>query len=172
MKIFRIAKDKNCPETLQITAFSGHFLYRCQHGEDALPPGVLHRLCRSAAGSSRSGGGHGLGHPVHRAGKGRSKVGLPLSGQLDGLRAGLEGAPLRPGQEIAQPAEDGGHGQLGGGIGAPVAPVRAPAYKAVHRDERPLPRVAGQGGGVVAGAAAQLVQDALGPACIKGIVPM
>ena len=67
MKIFRIAKDKKCPETLQITAFSGHFLYRCQHGEDALPPGVLHRLCRSAAGSSRSGGGHGLGHPVHRA---------------------------------------------------------------------------------------------------------
>ena len=49
--------------------------------------------------------------------------------------------------------------------------MRAPAYKAVHRDERPLPRVAGQGGGVVAGAAAQLVQDALGPACIKGIVP-
>ena len=43
MKTFRIAKDKNCPETLQITAFSGHFLYRCQHGEDALPPGVLHR---------------------------------------------------------------------------------------------------------------------------------
>ena len=49
--------------------------------------------------------------------------------------------------------------------------IRDRAYKAVHRDERPLPRVAGQGGGVVAGAAAQLVQDALGPACIKGIVP-
>ena len=121
LKIFRIAKDKNCPETLQITAFSGHFCYTvastarmlCQWG-----------FCAAVARGAGPGAGLETDGPPGR--QRASKVRLPLSGQLHGLRAVLQGAALRPGQKIAQPAEDGGNGQAVSGLGAPIAPVRRP----------------------------------------------
>ena len=108
---------------------------------------------------------------VSRLRKGGGEFGLPTGGQCHGFRAGLQGAALRSGQKIAQPAEDCRNGQAVGGTGGPVVPLAAPAHKALHGDHGTFPgrlRQAGAGG---ACRAAQLPQNDLSTARVQGVIP-
>ena len=108
---------------------------------------------------------------VSRLRTGGGEFGLPAGGQCHGFRAGLQGAALRSGQKIAQPAEDCRNGQAVGGTGGPVVPLAAPAHKALHGDHGTFPgrlRQAGAGG---ACRAAQLPQNDLSTARVQGVIP-
>ena len=96
---------------------------------------------------------------------------LPLSGQLHGLWAALQGAALRSGQKIAQPAEDSRNGKAVRRLGAPIAPVAAPAHEAVYRDHGPLTGRLRQrrAGGVRK--AAELGHDEVSAGRVKSVVP-
>ena len=63
-------------------------------------------LLRGTAGRGRRNRAGRTLDAVSRLRKGGGEFGLPTGSQCHGLRAGLQGAPLRSGQKIAQPAEN------------------------------------------------------------------